>query len=283
MRVGLAQIRPHLGRVDLNIEKHVEMIRRAQEEQVDLLVFPELSLTGYHLLDLTYEMARDPFSPDLQELIQAAGEMDIVFGFVEQSPDYTLYNTAAYVSAQQICYLHRKVYLPTYGMFDEGRYFGSGQTLRSFPTRFGQVGLAVCEDMWHPSVPYLLTQDGAHLLIAPSNSPAKSMSETGLGSKESWQSMLKTYAMLHGAYILFANRVGTEDGITFFGGSMVVDPFGELEAESPMVEEDLLVAELDLEKVRKARFQLPILRDDRLELTVREASRVLRKRTGEGW
>lgn len=283
MRVGLAQIKPHLGRVDLNIEKHVELIHRAQEEQVDLLVFPELSLTGYNLLDLTFEMTRDPFSPDIQSMIRTTGKMDMVFGFVEQSPEYVIYNSTAYVSAQQIAYLHRKLYLPTYGMFDEGRYFGKGQAIRSIPTRFGQVGIACCEDMWHPTVPFLLTQDGAHILIVPANSPVKSMNHQGLGSRDSWYNILKAYAILHGTYILFVNRVGSEDGITFFGGSVVVDPFGNLEAKAQLLEEDLLVVELDLEKIRKARFQMPLLRDERLDLTIREANRILRKQSGEGW
>lgn len=283
MRVGLAQIKPHLGRVDLNIKKHIELIHRAQEEKVDLLVFPELSLTGYNLLDLTYEMTRDPYSPDLQRMIQTTGKMDVVFGFVEQSPEYVIYNSTAYVTAQQIAYVHRKLYLPTYGMFDEGRYFGKGETIRSIPTRFGSVGIACCEDMWHPMVPYLLTQDGAHIIIAPANSPVKSMSHRGLGSRDSWYSILQACAILHGTYILFVNRVGSEDGITFFGGSAVIDPFGNIEAKAQLLEEDLLVVELDLEKIRKARFQMPLLRDERLDLTIREAHRILRKRTGEGW
>ncbi|MGA9174244.1 MAG: nitrilase-related carbon-nitrogen hydrolase [Thermoactinomyces sp.] len=282
MRVGLAQIRPRLGRVDINVELHREMIHRAREEQVDLLIFPELSLTGYNLLDLTYEMAMDPFSPEIQRLAQEAGEMDLVIGFVEHSPEHILYNSAAYITAGNLHYLHRKVYLPTYGMFDEGRYVGQGQVIRSFPTRFGQFGLLICEDVWHPSAPYLLTQDGAHLIIVPSNSPGREVTGTGLGSQESWYSLLKNYALLGGNYLLFANRVGTEDGITFYGGSAVVDPFGKIEKQAGLFKEELLVVDIDLEKVKKARFQMPLIRDENLDLTIRELNRIKRKRTGEG-
>jgi predicted amidohydrolase len=282
MRIGIAQIRPRLGRVDANIETHEIMIHRAREEQVDLLVFPELSLTGYNLLDLTYEVARDPYSPDLHGLAQSAGDLDLVFGFVEQSPEQILYNSAAYISGQNLHALHRKVYLPTYGMFDEARYFGHGLTVRSFPTRFGQMGMLICEDVWHPSTMYLLVQDGAQIIIVLSNSPVRGVDVDGLRSQENWKGILKAQAMMHGSYILFANRVGTEDGVSFFGGSMVVDPFGRIEAEAELLKEDLLVVDLDLDKVRKARFQTPMLRDERLDLTIRELNRIQRKRTGEG-
>ncbi|MFC7440862.1 nitrilase-related carbon-nitrogen hydrolase [Laceyella putida] len=282
MRIGLAQIRPRLGRVDINLELHEEMIHQAREEQVDLLIFPELSLTGYNLLDLTYEMARDPFSPDIQRLIQAAGEMDLVFGFVEHSPEHTLYNSAAYITQQNLHYLHRKVYLPTYGMFDEARYFGHGQMIRSIPTRFGQVGIQICEDAWHPSTAYLLAQDGAQILIIPSNSPARNTHGEGLGSQEAWVNIMKTQAMSHGCYVLFANRVGTEDGVSFFGGSAVVDPFGEVEKQASLFKEELLIADLEIDKVRKARFQMPMLRDENLDITLRELNRIKRKRSGEG-
>ncbi len=282
MKVGLAQIRPRLGRVDSNIKLHEEMIRRAQEEQVDLLVFPELSLTGYNLLDLTYEMARDPFSPEIQGLVQLAGNMDLVFGFVEHSPEHILYNSAAYISAGNLHYLYRKVYLPTYGMFDEGRYFGKGQVIRSFPTRFGQTGLLICEDAWHSSSSYILTQDGAQILIVISNAPASGVGGARLGTQETWDALLKNHAMLSGSYLIYCNRVGAEDGVTFFGGSQVVDPFGEAEAQADLFVEDLLVVDLDLDKVRKARFQNPVMRDENLDLTIRELNRIKRKRTGEG-
>lgn len=282
MRIGLAQIRPRLGRVDINLELHEEKIHQAREEQVDLLIFPELSLTGYNLLDLTYEMARDPFSPDIQRLIQAAGNMDLVFGFVEHSPEHILFNSAAYIAQQNLHYLHRKVYLPTYGMFDEARYFGHGQMIRSIPTRFGPVGIQICEDAWHPSTAYLLAQDGAQILIIPSNSPARNVDEMGLGSQESWMNIMKTQAMMHGCYVLFANRVGTEDGVTFFGGSAVVNPFGEVEEQASLFKEELLIVDLDLDQVRKARFQMPMLRDEHLDMTMRELNRIIRKRSGEG-
>jgi predicted amidohydrolase len=208
--------------------------------------------------------------------------MDLVFGFVENSPEHVLYNAAVYASGQRLHALHRKVYLPTYGMFDEARYFGQGQVIRGFPTRFGQAGMLICEDVWHLSAPYILAQDGAHLMIVLSNSPARGLHAGGLSSQEAWHTILKNLAMLTGSYVLFANRVGTEDGITFFGGSAVIDPYGQIEAEAPLFEEHFLTVELDMEKIRRARFQMPMIRDEKLDLTIRELQRIQRKRTGEG-
>jgi predicted amidohydrolase len=120
------------------------------------------------------------------------------------------------------------------------------------------------------------------LIIVPSNSPGREVTGTGLGSQESWYSLLKNYALLGGNYLLFANRVGTEDGITFYGGSAVVDPFGKIEKQAGLFKEELLVVDIDLEKVKKARFQMPLIRDENLDLTIRELNRIKRKRTGEG-
>jgi predicted amidohydrolase len=227
-------------------------------------------------------MAMDPYSPEMQKLVQLAGDMDLVVGFVEHSPEHILYNSAAYITASNLHFLHRKVYLPTYGMFDEARYFGQGQMIRSFPTRFGQMGILICEDIWHSSAPYLLTQDGAQVIIVSSNAPARNVTGSGLGSQETWYSLLKTHATLNGMYILFANRVGSEDGVTFFGGSTVIDPFGQIEKQAPLFQENLVIVDIDMDKVKKARFQMPILRDENLDLTIRELKRIKRKRSGEG-
>ncbi len=283
MRIGLAQIKPHLGRVDKNLELHIRFIEEARDQGVELLVFPELSLTGYGLLDLTYEVAKKIEAAEIQTLVKEAKELDLLFGFVEHSPEHLLYNSALYASKQEIKYLHRKVYLPTYGMFDEGRYFASGQTIRSFATRFGQMGTLVCEDIWHTSSPYLLVQDGAEVIIVLSNSPAKGLKETGMSTQENWYRLLQTQAQLNGVYLLFANRVGVEDGTTFFGGSAVVTPFGTIQKTASLFKEELVVVDIDLDLVRKARFQMPLLRDEKMELVIRELERISRQRSERGW
>lgn len=274
MRIGLAQIRPTLGCIETNLAIHKEMIHQAKEQQVELLVFPELSLTGYNLLDQTFDVARSVKSREIKELIEMAQGMDIVFGFVESSHDHIIFNSAVYASNQAIRHLHRKVYLPTYGMFDEARYFGKGDQFASFATNRGQMGMLVCEDIWHPSSAYILAQDGAKMILVLSNSPARGIAAAELQTQSTWLSVLRYQAISYGMYILYANRVGTEDGITFSGGSVVVNPVGEIEAQANLFAQELLVADLDCEAIRRARFQMPILRDEDLSLTIRELQRI---------
>lgn len=284
MRVGLAQLRPTLGNIERNVNLHLELIAKAKQNQVELLLFPELSLTGYRLLDLTYDVALSLYSEWVKQLVSLADGIDIVFGFVERDENHILYNSALYASEKQVIHVHRKVYLPTYGMFDEDRYFGHGETVRSFPTRFGQVGMLICEDMWHSSMPFLLTQDRAQLILIPSNSPVRSLHPGGIGSQSFWYTNLKNQASLNTVFLLFCNRVGTEDGVTFFGGSTVVNPYGDQIAKADRLTEQLLLADLDLDEIRRARYETPLLRDENLDLTIRELSRIRQKQfTGKEW
>jgi predicted amidohydrolase len=284
MRVGLAQMRPVLGDIQRNYSLHLEWLEKAKQNQVELLLFPELSLTGYNLLDLTYDVGRSADSEEIMQLVAHSKEMDIVFGFVETSDDHVLYNSMLYASKGEIVHIHRKVYLPTYGMFDEGRYFGQGEVIRSFPTQFGQVGILICEDMWHPSAPYLLAQDKAQIVLIPANSPARSLDQTEIGSQSFWYANLENQAALNGVFFLFCNRVGTEDGISFFGGSSVVNPYGDEVAKANMLQEQLLTIDMDLDEVRRARFETPLLRDENLDLTIRELQRIRQNRlTQKRW
>lgn len=284
MKVGLAQMRPVLGDLARNYQLHLEWINRAKQSQVELLLFPELSLTGYNLLDLTYDVGRSIHSEEISQLVAQSTGIDIVFGFVEASDEHVLYNSTVYASNGKIVHIHRKVYLPTYGMFDEGRYFGRGETIRSFPTRFGKVGMLICEDMWHASTPYLLAQDGAQIILVPANSPVRSLDQTEIGSQSFWFANLENQSALHSVFFLFCNRVGTEDGVSFFGGSSVINPYGDQVAQAEMLKEQLLVAEIDLDEVRRSRMETPLLRDENVDLTIRELTRIRQQRLEQkGW
>lgn len=278
MRVGLAQIRPILGRVEENLKLHREMVHRAESEQVDLLVFPELSLTGYLLKDLTLDVARTLWDEPIRQLAGESRRLDLVFGFVEEGPGHLFYNAAVYASDGEIRHVHRKVYLPTYGMFEEARHFARGRFFRSFDTRFGRMGILICEDAWHPSAPYLLVQDGAEILIVISNAPAKGMGAWGMDAAKNWHGLLANHSLLHGVITLYANRVGTEDGITFFGESMAIDPFGRMLGRGKRFESQLVTVDVNPGDVRLARYQMPMLRDEDLELTAREIERILKRR-----
>src|SRR5215470_9067292 len=174
VNIGLAQIYPKLGDVCANLDKHMAYIEQAAQRDTDLLVFPELSLTGYQVQDLVPEVAirAEPDDPTFKAMLDASRRMDIVFGFVHQDKRQRFYIADAYLSGGEVLHIHHKVYLCTYGMFDESRYFAPGETVRAFDTRFGRVGMLICEDFWHVSPPYLLWMDGADIMIFHSASPS---------------------------------------------------------------------------------------------------------------
>jgi predicted amidohydrolase len=278
--VALAQLAPKLGNFSDNLEAHLRWVEKARAAGAHLVVFPELSLTGYILQDLVPDIAVPlPDAARLQPLLDACRGIDCVFGFVEVSSDFNYYNAAAYVSDGKILHVHRKLYLPTYGMFDEMRFFAMGENLRTFQTQFGELGLLICEDLWHPSTIYLHAQDGAKAVITISCSPGRGVREGPLfATSEGWENLLKTTSQFHTVFNIYVNRVGFEDGAHFPGGSMVVGPSGEMVAQAKYFEEDFVVATLDIDEVRRARLFTPVLRDERLELTLRELSRIAAKR-----
>ncbi len=279
--VALAQVSPKLGLLSENLQLHLDTIRRAKSEGADLVVFPELSLTGYILQDLVPDVAIDPLNaPNLQPLLQGCRDIACVFGFVEVSDRYNYYNAAAYVSEGRIQHVHRKLYLPTYGMFDEMRFFAMGEKLRTVQTPFGPLGLLICEDLWHPSTLYLHAQDGARVIVTLSSSPGRGVrTDAGFQTSQGWEILLKSLSQFYTVYNLYTNRAGIEDGAYFPGGSMVVGPVGEVVARSQTSGEDLVLARLDLEEIRRARLFTPVLRDERLDLTLRELTRIAHQRS----
>lgn len=280
VKVGLAQITPRLGDVAANLDIHLEAIEKAGEQGVELLIFPELSLTGYRLRDLAFSVAITPQATDpiFGKLLAASRDMDLVVGFVESDRRQKFYIAAAYLSQGEVVHLHRKVYLPTYGMFDEGRYFAWGDAVRAFDTRFGRVGMLICEDFWHVSAPYLLWLDGADILILTSSSPGRGVAtEQKIGSAVWVEHINQAYASIFTDFVIHTNRTGFEDGVTFWGGSAVYDPEGVCLVQGPYYEEALVTARLDLNQLRRARIRLPLLRDERVGLTTREMRRILQR------
>lgn len=279
--VGLAQIRPRLGDVRGNLETVSRVIGDGVSAGIDLLIFPELALTGYFLKDMVPEVALSLDAPEIRTLRRLSERISVVVGFVEASDDARFYNAAIYLEGGEILHRHRKVYLPTYGLFDEHRYFARGDRFRAFDTRFGRLGLATCEDLWHPSAPYLLAMDGAQMLLCISNSPLRGVSQAeGPDTMLTWERLLRTYAQLFGQHVLYAHRVGFEDGVNFWGGSMVIGPSGQLMARGDPFEETVLTARLDPGDVRRERTSTPLLRDEDMELTLAELTRIRAERRG---
>ena len=278
LTLALAQINTRLGDVEANLEKHLKIIDEARGRGADLVLFPELSLTGYGLQDLASSVARRPTSDDpvFRRLLKASREIDVLLGFVEADLRQRFYVSAAYLSQGEVLHIHRKVYLPTYGLFDEGRFFAMGNQIRAFTTRFARCGVLICEDFWHASPPYLLWLDGADLMFFLSASPGRGLNQSERPESARWVEQInQAYASLFTAFVAHTNRVGFEDGLNFWGGATVFDPNGNLVARGPYHEEALTLAEIDLDQLHRTRARLPLLRDERTALTQRELERIL--------
>ena len=280
-RIALAQYAPRLGEVDANLELADGWLRRATAEEAQLVVFPELALSGYLLSDLVPEVAIRATEPRLTALSASAPGTLVAIGFVEESDDHRYANSAALLRGGELLAVHRKVYLPTYGLFDEGRFTRPGDRIRTHEVGepLGRIGLSVCEDFWHPSLPMLQAQEGASLLVNIAAGPARAPgSAAGTRAIAGWHKMQDTYALLGTVAIAFCNRVGNEEGLTFWGGSRILGADGSVIAEGPLYGEALVVGSLETDDLRMQRYQLPLLADERLELVRRELDRLIAER-----
>ncbi len=278
VKIALAQFNTILGDVNVNLNRHLELIAEARQQNTDLMIFPELSLTGYALLDLAVETAIRPHQDDpvFNELLSASQDLDLMVGFVHEDRRHRFYIASAYLANGKIIHIHNKIYLPTYGMFDEGRYFAPGDSVRAFDTRFGRVGMLICEDFWHASLPYLLWLDGADILLFASASPGRGLNQAPRLSSSEWvEHTNRAYAGLFTNFVAHANRVGYEDGLNFWGGSTIFDPNGDLIVRAQDFEQTLITAEIDLNQLHRSRARLPLLRDERTILVKRELERIL--------
>jgi predicted amidohydrolase len=278
LNLALAQIATKLGDVESNLAKHLDYIKQAKQQNVDLLVFPELSLTGYVLQDLVATVAHRPTDEDpvFKHLLQASHDLDLVVGFVDEDLRHRFFIASAYLSGGKVQHVHHKVYLPTYGLFDEGRFFAWGDSVRAFDTRFGRAGLLICEDFWHASPPYLLWLDGADIMLFSSASPGRGLTDEEKLDSARWvERVNQAYASMFTSFVVHCNRVGFEDGLLFWGGATVFDPNGEEVAQGPYFEEALTVTQLDLNQLRRTRARLPLLRDERTNLVRNELDRLL--------
>ena len=281
LHIGLAQIYPKLGDVAHNLQTHLSTIDRAAAQGVELLIFPELSLTGYQVQDLVPEVAirAETSDPTYAALLEASHKLDLVVGFVHEDARQRFYIAAAYLSGGQTLHIHHKIYLPTYGMFDESRYFDQGERVAAFDTRFGRVGMLICEDFWHISPAYLLWLDGADMLLFSSASPSRGLDGGDRLSGSRWVELVnQAYGSMFTNYVIHCNRIGYEDGKNFWGGSSIVNPDGEFLVHGTYFDEALLTHRIDLNQLRRTRARLPLLRDERPLLMQRELDRILKER-----
>ncbi|MCK6445757.1 MAG: carbon-nitrogen hydrolase [Planctomycetes bacterium] len=262
-RVTLAQTNPTLGNLAANLRDHVERIRAAAAAGSQLIVFPELSLTGYFLKDQTVDLALRLDAKELSEFAQLSQSISILVGFVERSPDGRIYNTTAFFEDGRALAVHRKVHLVTYGMFDEQREFAAGDRFDPIESKLGRFGVLICEDAWHVSSGYLHFLNNVDALLVPSCSPGRGIGGGGadLQSRRSWNTLLEAHGRFFQTWVVYANRVGWEDGVVFSGGSRIVDPFGETVCALDGFDAGTLGGRLESNTLDRARVMTPLRRD----------------------
>jgi predicted amidohydrolase len=278
MNLGVYQFAPRLRDVAGNLS----LVARAAERTVGLLITPELSLTGYDLREDVHAVARPiPIGARSASVFdyELANDPPILVGAVERADSTVPYNAAVLIDRGEIAFVQRKIYLPTYGMFDEGRYFGRGGRVEPFMLNGWKFGVLICEDFWHPMLAYLQALQGAHVLVVMAAAPGRgawSGGEEGafFASADAWERIARTCAQLYGVYVVVCNRVGVEGGVTFGGESIVVAPNATVIARAG-IDEELLTVQLDAAELAAARSPYAHLRDEDAALAIRELQRIV--------
>ena len=274
MRITLAQVPSVLGDVDANLARAAEIVGEAGQDASDLVVFPELFLTGYALGQVDEDVSMSADDPRLTALSALVPQTDVLVGLYEDGRGVHNYNSATYLSGGELAHTHRKLYLPTYDVFEERKHFSPGQTMRAFDTRHGRMATLICNDAWQPHLAFLAVQDGALVLLVPTNSSQSRFPER-YDSQTYWRDITVFYARMFQCFVVFCNRVGDEgEHLRFWGGSHIVDPWGKIVCELPENEEAVVTTELNLASVRKRRREVPLVREARLGLLAREANRL---------
>jgi len=262
IRLALAQISSKRENKKENLRKIEEFTIRAKEQAADLVIFPELSLTGYVVRDQIYELAETipgPSTKRIEDMAKKTG-MHIIFGMPELSEKTkaTIFNTAVFVGPKGVIGKYRKMYLPTHSVFEEKRYFRPGYQTAAFDTELGNIGLCICYDLFFPEVCRLTRLKGAELIVSISASPAVRRSY--------FEILTAARALENTTFLAYVNLVGVEDGLQFWGGSRLVSPTGDILAKAKNDEEDLLICEVDYSDIRPVETFIPTLRDLRPEL-----------------
>ncbi|WP_327325241.1 amidohydrolase [Streptomyces sp. NBC_01210] len=273
MRVALAQTDCALGEVDQNLLTAREQIEQAAAQGADLVVFPELSLHGYHLGALKRDTSVEARDPRLLELGTLGP--DVVAGLHEHTR-LRAYNTSAYYSGGELLHAHRKLYLPNYLAWEERKHVSPGQSVRAYdlPRGQGRAATLVCNDAWQPVLPWLAVQDGAEVIVVPTNSAA-SLDPEAMDTGLYWDTLLSYTARMLQCWVVFVNRVGSENGASFWGGSRVVDPRGAVVAQAPKWEPGLVTVDIDVHEARRQRRAVPLVAEARLGLIDREVRRLI--------
>lgn len=302
MRIALCQTAPELLNVEANLEQVISHIRANKEKGAELVVFPELALTGY-FVGLDYHRAALRMdSPEIKKLAAATKGTAAVVGFIEESQSMNFYNSALVAVDGEALFAYRKLNLPNYGVFEERKFFSTGKHVRVFKLYNFNVSIFICNDMWHPSLPYIGITQKADVFITMFNSSQGSMGNE-FSNIESWEIINKFYSRVFGIYNICVNRVGEESpenrrGVVkdeelskiteevfllpkidksyrFWGGSSIINPFGQEIYKAKAYDPDVIMGEISRDFVRRKKLLLPYLRNDDPYFTHRELDRIL--------
>jgi predicted amidohydrolase len=295
MKVAIYQTSPVLLDVKANLEDVISKIHKGKKNGAQLIVFPELALTGYFVGPKYHKAALRLDSVEISQLVAATKGTAAVVGFIEESPSMNFYNSALVAVDGEIAFAYRKLNLPNYGVFEERKFFSSGKKIPVFKLHDFSIAVFICNDLWHPSLPYLGVTQKADIFVTIFNSSQGSMG-TAFSNIETWTIINSFYARVFGVYNICANRVG-EEGIQerrdededsdtssfgpelgpykFWGGSKILNPFGQIIAQAKMYEPDEIFGELSRGILRQKKILLPYLRNDDPYFTHRELQRIL--------
>jgi predicted amidohydrolase len=307
MKVAICQTNPVLLDVQTNIEDVISKINQCKKKGAGLIVFPELALTGYFVGANYHEVALKVDSPEIKRIAAVTKGTAAVVGFIEESSSMNFYNSALVAVDGEILFAYRKLNLPNYGVFEERKLFSNGKQVPVFKLYDFNVAVFICNDLWHPSIPYLGVTQKADIFITILNSSQGSMAD-GFSNIESWEIINKFYSRIFGIYNVCANRVG-EEGLDarrlpdekkeketeekqpdmddiflepktcktykFWGGSEIINPFGLQIKKAKLYKEDIITSEISKDLLRKKKIMLPYLRNDDPYFTHRELDRIL--------
>lgn len=302
MKIAVYQTKPVLLDLKANLEEVIDKIHEGKEKGAHLIVFPELALTGYFVGQRYHEVALRLDSKEISELAKATKGTAAIVGFIEESRSMNFYDSALVAVDGDILFAYRKLNLPNYGVFEERKYFAPGKQVPVFRLHGFAIATFICNDVWHPSLPYLGVTRKADIFVTIFNSAEQSMGDE-FSNIETWSIINTFYARVFGIYNVCANRVGEETfpnrrepsgkeservraaagedlpkedlNHRFWGGSEIVNPYGQTMVKAALYEPDQIFGEISRELLRKKRILLPYLRNDDPYFTHRELERIL--------
>lgn len=307
MKVAMCQTNPRLLDVKANVENTIEKINACREKGAGLIVFPELALTGYFVGLNYHKAALQMDSPQIRRIVAATKKTAAVVGFIEESQSMNFYNSALVAVDGEIKFAYRKLNLPNYGVFEERKFFASGKRIRVFRLCGLNIAVFICNDLWHPSLPYLGIAQKADIFLSIFNSSEGSMADE-FSNIESWEIINRFYSRIFGIYNICVNRVGEEgpeevrcralkNGDTefpeafrlpelkknyhFWGGSEIINPFGLAIYSAKKFQEDVVIGEISKDMLRRKKIVLPYLKNDDPYFTHRELERILYSQAGD--